>query len=129
MNDSETRIIGAHGIVANRVADTWVLSVDPQVVAAPSPALASPANDGTTQLTFTGEHSETADDSAWSRAAQPGDARRGVVLTVQTGAAYNHAGDRRLYAFVRDLAFDAAGALASVSEERRITVDSPEACT
>lgn len=77
--------------------------------------------------TYTGEHSESAMSGSieWTR----GTDKVGVEITVQTGTAYYESGDEKLYAYVRDLAFDSAGHLLSVSAETRIEIEAPEACS
>lgn len=88
-------------------------------------------------LTYTGEHQEAArtdtytdDDSdtvLWSRHTPPTD-KDGVKVTVQLGAAYYHTGDEKLYAYVADMVFDSFGSLVKILEERRVEIDTPEAC-
>ncbi len=68
--------------------------------------------------------SETADTAAWSRATNA--TPLNVYLLSRT--VYNAAGDKTLYAFVRQLSFDARGLLLSASAETRITVDATESC-
>jgi len=81
------------------------------------------------------EGSDTADPSSWARDRGPigsgallfGDTP--LSFWVVTRVVYNHAGDKKLYAFRRQLTFAADGRLHAVSEEDRITVDEPEACS
>ena len=42
---------------------------------------------------------------------------------------YWHAGDEKLYAFVRTWCFDRWGHLVSISAETRIVIDTPELCS
>ena len=128
MRDNQT-ITGGHGIHASRIGETWVVSLDPTVSAGPAAAVAPTDVDenNLTDLTHTGEHSETAASDSWSH--DNPQFKDGFKVTIQTGEAYNHQGDRKLYAFVRDFTFNAHGQLITVSTERRMVVDTPETCS
>lgn len=79
------------------------------------------------QTYYDSGHPETAfGDDGWDITDQVGTS--GVVLTVQTGTVYNYLGDKVLYAFLRDLTFNAHGKLVAISVERRQTVDATDAC-
>ncbi len=74
-------------------------------------------------LSYPGEHTDTAaTDTGWTI----GDG--GFKVAVQTGSAYNAAGSKTLYAFVRDFTYDSYARLVGVSAERRVSVDVTEAC-
>lgn len=63
-------------------------------------------------------------DSGWPN-DQP---YSGFIVTIQTGTVYNYAGDKILYAYLRDFTYDGLGRLISVSVERRQVIDTPESC-
>lgn len=115
-------ITGGHGIHTSRIGETWVVSLDPTVLAGPAAALAPTDVDenNLTDLTYIGEHSETADSGSWDHTNVQ--ARDGFRVTIQTGEAYNHEDNTTLYAFARDFTFNAYGQLIAVSAERRIVV-------
>jgi hypothetical protein len=77
--------------------------------------------DDPTELGDTDEGSEAADTTSWSRETD------GTPLTLQimTRVAYFHAGDKKLYGYIREYKYDAAGLLLSVSGETRIELDPP----
>ena len=83
---------------------------------------ATPATVGTTAET------EAAQGDTWDRTS-PAGGTDGVTVTMQTRSAYAAAGGETLYAYYRDLTFDALGALATVSAETRVMIDTPEACS
>lgn len=85
-------------------------------------------NAGTTaSLTHSGEHGENAALTTWNINSQT--TSRGVSLTVQTGSRYDHnAATPILYAYLRNLSFDANGHLVAIGPESRVVIDSPEAC-
>jgi hypothetical protein len=72
------------------------------------------------------EHADAANSSSWDRTNQ--NSSRGVKVTVQTGTRYDDAGDQTLYAYLRDLTFDADGHLVAVSAESKVTIDVTEDC-
>jgi len=115
-------ITGGHGIHTSRIGDTWVVSLDPTVLAGPAAAVvpADVDENNLTDLAYTGEHSETADPGSWDHTNPQ--ARDGFRVTIQTGEAYNNQDNTTLYAFVRDFTFNAYGQLIAVSAERRIVV-------
>ena len=121
-------IVGGDGIHTSRIGDTWIVSLDSTALPGPAAAV-TPVNvdvDNLGDLTYTGEHAETADSGTWDHSNPQ--ARDGFKVTIQTGEAYNHEGDRTLYAFVRDFTFNAHGQLVTVSAERRVVVEAPESC-
>ena len=126
MTESQA-ITGGHGIHTSRIGDTWVVSLDPSVLPGPAAAVTPIDVDenNLADLTCTGEHSELADSASWDH--ENVQAQDGFKVTIQTGEAYNHEGDRTLYAFVRDFTFNAYGQLIAVSAERRVVVETPEA--
>lgn len=128
MNGDQT-ITGGHGIHASRIGRMWVVSLDPTVNAGPAAAVVPTEVDenNLTDLTYTGEHGEAAAEDSWSH--QNTQFKDGFKVTIQTGEAYDHEGDKTLYAFVRDFTFNANGQLITVSTERRIVVDTPETCS
>ena len=122
-------VTGGHGIHTSRIGDTWVVSLDSTALSGPAAAV-TPVDvdeENLTDLTYTGEHAETADSETWDHSNPQ--AKDGFLVTIQTGEAYNHGGDKTLYAFVRDFTFNAHGQLVAVSAERRIVVDTPESCS
>lgn len=73
------------------------------------------------------EHADAANSSSWDRTNQS--SNRGVKVTVQTGTYYNDAATTpTLYAYLRDLTFDADGHLVAVSAESKVTIDVTEDC-
>ena len=112
----------------NRHSQPRVTAPIVEAIAGPETAAAIEAtrtNSAKNIVIVTGEHSETVQSGQWNRDdISAGD---GVTITIQTGAAYDHEGDRTLYAFVHDFTFNAHGQLVTVSTERRITVDVAEA--
>jgi hypothetical protein len=68
--------------------------------------------------------SETADTATWSKASDG----TPVDVTVATRVIYNAAGDKTIYAFVRQMSFDARGTLVAIGAETRVTVDVTESC-
>lgn len=128
MNDS-VAITGGDGIHASRIGRTWVVSLDRSASAGPEAGVAPVAVDETnlTDLTYSGEHSESAASDSWSY--ENPQFKDGFKVTIQTGEAYDHVGDKKLYAFVRDFTFNAYGQLITVSAEQRIIVDTPETCS
>lgn len=80
-----------------------------------------------TDITYAGEHTEAAiSDTGWDVEDQG--TERGLKLSVITGVAYYDAGDETLYAYKRDLEFDANGHLMRASTESRVAIEVPEAC-
>lgn len=79
---------------------------------------------GAGTLGGTTDASETAQTTSWSRAASA----MAVNLWVVSRVVYNAGGDRSLYAFLREMSFDARGLLTAISAETRVTVDATEAC-
>jgi hypothetical protein len=126
VND-QINIIGGAGIGVTRFGKTWLIEFDDIVLPGPAAANANTSidPDQLAELTYTGEHAETVDSEAWDREIDVGNS--GVRLTVQTGTCYDHESDRTLYAFARDLTFNADGQLVEVSAERRYVIDQPEA--
>lgn len=51
-----------------------------------------------------------------------------VELWAQSRSGYFHAGDEKLYAYMRKLTFDSKGHLVSISAETRVEVDAPVDC-
>lgn len=88
-----------------------------------SGTLASPATVGTNT-----EGVEAANATTWSKSSPPG-GTDGLDLWMISRVGYFHAGNRTLYAYARKLTFDSAGALRTVSDETRVTVDVPETCS
>jgi len=77
------------------------------------------------------EGTETAATDTWSlTGTTSGTNYAGVPLEIwQTcRVVYNHAGDKKLYAFQRKLTFDTTGRLRLVSAETRVEVDAAGAC-
>ncbi|MBI1389923.1 MAG: hypothetical protein GC154_15895 [bacterium] len=72
------------------------------------------------------EHADAANSNSWDRATQS--SNRGVKVTMQTGTRYDDAGDQTLYAYLRDLTFDADGHLVAISVESKVTIDVTEDC-
>lgn len=54
--------------------------------------------------------------------------KRGVVFTCISRVVYDDTGDETLYAYYRDLTFDAVGHLTLIGTETRVTIDAPESC-
>lgn len=77
-----------------------------------------------TTLGSSSEGSETADTTSWTRSSS------GAPLDVWQvcRTVYNHAGDKKLYSFVRKFSYDSLGLLIAVSAETRIEVDAAESC-
>ncbi len=124
MNQS-SNIISGFGILASRMAGQWLIELDPGALGTSAP---TGEVDLSTQidLSYADAHSGQADANEWdSQSTQP---NGGTKLTLQTGTSYDAAGDKVLYAFVRDLTFDDLGQLASVSAERRVSIDVTETC-
>ena len=126
---SNPTIAGGHGIHASRIGPTWVVALDPTVIPGPAAAVAPTVVDegNLADLTYAGEHSEAPAPGSWSRANPQ--FKDGFKVTIQTGEAYDHQGDKTLYAFVRDFTFNAYGQLITVAAERRIVVDTTETCS
>jgi len=124
----DTTIIGGNGIATSRIGDTWIICLDPTVISGPASANAPTTidEDNLEDLSYSDEHTETAASGSWDR--EQSNSKDGVKVTIQTGEAYNHVGDKTLYAFVRDLIFNANGQLVSISTERRAVVDVAESC-
>lgn len=79
-------------------------------------------------MSYSGEHADDASTSTWDINSQS--SSRGVNLTVQTGQRYDHTAESpTLYAYLRNLSFDANGQLVAISAESRVIIDSPEACS
>ena len=70
------------------------------------------------------DSSEAADTTTWSKASDG----TPVSIYVATRVVYNPTGDKTIYAFVRQLSFDARGSLYAIGEETRMTVDVTESC-
>lgn len=51
-----------------------------------------------------------------------------LTLTTCTRVAYDDGSDENLYAYYRDLSFDAWGRLTKVGTETRVVIDAPESC-
>lgn len=86
-------------------------------------ASASPAENPSskTNLTVSGEGSDTASNTTWTAGGN-----NGVQVTVQTRTYYNHsAATPKLYGFQRTYTFDKYGRLYSVSAESRYEIDTP----
>ena len=66
---------------------------------------------------------EAAQTDSWSRDDT------GLVLITLTRTAYDEGGDQTLYGYYRKLGFDVEGRLVAVSEETRVVIDQPVACT
>ena len=69
---------------------------------------------------------ETAQADTWDRTDQGTD--DGVDILWTTRIAYNHGGDKKLYAFRRTMTFDSAGMLITMSAETRVEIDATEVC-
>jgi len=77
------------------------------------------------------EGSETPSSDTWTRdGTTSGSNYAGVPLDlwVVGRVVYNHAGDKKLYAFLRKLSFDSVGFLRVAGAENRVEVDAAEAC-
>lgn len=84
-------------------------------------------NGSATNMAYSGEHADAASTTSWDINNQT--STRGVNLTVQTGQRYDHTADTpHLYAYLRQLSFDANGQLVAISAESRVIIDTPEAC-
>jgi hypothetical protein len=77
-------------------------------------------------MTYVTTHANEPDTQTWNI---NDDNNSGMRMTVQTATVYDASGDHVLYSMVRDLTFNSLGQLASVSAERRITVDATESCS
>ncbi len=116
------RLLGGFGVLTRQVGGHWVIEVDANVL---PPATGVQPVSSVSALAGGGAHDETPMTGGWVSEPASG---VGVMLTVQTATVYAPSGDRVLYAFERDLTFDAGGRLLSVSEERRVTIALTEAC-
>lgn len=81
---------------------------------------------GTPATIGSASETETADTGTWARASQG--TSRGLTKTVLYRMAYNHSGDKVLYAYYRVETYDANGHLMSISAETRVSIDATEAC-
>lgn len=124
---NDMQIIGGQGIHVGQFGRSWVIDIDPSFI--PLPAALGVASyidpEKIEDLTFIDEHPETLLTGKWDRTQAIN--RDGVSVTIQTGEAYDHEGDRTLYAFFRDFTFNANGRLQSISAERRVVIDAAEA--
>jgi hypothetical protein len=87
---------------------------------------ALPFGEATTDIVAVGdtdEGSEAADTTEWARGDGP------LTLQIMTRVAYFHAGDKKLYGYIREYKWDAIGMLLSVSGETRIELDAATTCT
>ena len=80
--------------------------------------------DSPTIIGSTSDSSESADTTTWSKFTDG----TPVNVFVTTRVVYNPTGDKTIYAFVRQLSFDARGTLFAIGAEARITVDVTESC-
>ncbi|HWE02450.1 MAG TPA: hypothetical protein VG326_08560 [Tepidisphaeraceae bacterium] len=80
--------------------------------------------DSPTPVGSASDSSETANSTMWSRFTDG----TPVTVFVATRVVYNPTGDKTIYAFVRQLSFDARGLLFAISGETRVTVDVTESC-
>lgn len=118
------QIIGGEGVLTSQIGDAWIIEID-SPYASSSTSVTLPSDPiATTSLSYTSKHGEQVIPDTWA-ANSLGD---GLQITVQTGVCYEHDGDRTIYGFVRDFTFNAFGQLVTVSAERRIVIDIPEAC-
>ncbi len=122
-----TNIIGGNGIGVTRFGEAWLIEFDGAILPGPAAANADATIDldQLAMLTYADEHVESPDNESWDREIDVG--KSGVRITIQTGTCYDHQSNRVLYAFARDLTFNADGQLVDVSAERRYIIDEPEA--
>ena len=118
------------GIIVRRVGGSVIIDCNPSSI---NPRLSNTNVQGTTNnladFTYTSEHTEQIiDDEGWDRDKQINTGKDGFKITLQTGEAYYHTGDQKLYAYVRDFTFDNLGMMKEFSEERRVEIDAPETC-
>ena len=67
-------------------------------------------------------------EAADTTAVDPGSSTTYVRAYAMTRVAYYHAGDKKLYGYVRALTFDQYGHLQRVGAETRVEIDATEAC-
>lgn len=120
----QTQIIGGEGVLTSQIGDAWVIEVDPAFTSPSSSVLLPTDPIATTSLKYPNKHGEEVIPESWAANSL----YDGLQITVQTGLCYEHDGDRTIYGFLRDLTFNAFGQLVTVSAERRIVIDVPEAC-
>jgi len=81
--------------------------------------------EGTEDTIGTTAETEAAQTDTWDIEAQ---AAKGLVDTRLVRMAYDHTGDKKLYAYYRAYTYDAGGRLLKVSAETRVEIDAPEDC-
>ena len=115
---ADDTIVRLYVVAREEKVEFWFCG--PEVGSAATPADLLPESDDF--------ETETAQTDEWDR-ADPPSGKDGLTVRLQTRTAYNHQGDKKLYAFFRELKFDSRGCLVTVSDETRVEVDPAEACT
>jgi len=115
-------VVTAGPIRVERQGANLLIQVD-----APSGSSASDVASSWTYETVgdTDEGDEAADTTDFTF----GSDEKGLTLNLMTRVGYYHAGDKKLYGYIRTLNFAPNGRLISVSAETRIEIDAAEACS
>lgn len=119
------QLISGNGILTRQMGDVWIIEIDPTFSSLASPAAPRLPNKPAL-LSYAGSHDSLPNSGSWSVDTDTNE--DGVQITIQTGTRYDPEGDRVIYGFTRDLTFNTTGQLVAVSPERRIVIDTPEAC-
>jgi len=122
--ESSLKLSAGKNITLSPMSGGYVISAVDQVQSAPAVSVDLNATDPGSDVVELGddtEGAEAASSDSWDSGGSDG-----LSLWVQVRQGYYDSGDQKWYAYARNLIFDAAGRLFTVSAETRITVDVPE---